>query len=598
MEKKKPKIENVDKDKAELMEIKKLNPGITSKNGYIVREIKGDYQIIARDIKVRSIKEVLETGNEFLELEIATRDNDRKNITIPRELFGNKRKLSEIMVAQGADVYEHNSKDVIKHLVNQEIKTKKKIIHHSLGWGKDDEEKLYFKHFNGIAISSKYDGEYDIEPKGNLDDYLALIKNEVIGNTTLELAFTAGFTSAVIGLIGKSIEADSLAIHIYGESTTGKTTAAQLAASVWGNPSRTGSGLLRDWNSTQNALIAELRNNTGVTVVLDEASMSNVYDFTNTIYKLASGRDKSRLNRDAQMKETATWYTTIVSTGEHALTTHANNNIGLLMRVLEIGDLVWTESGSHADRIKQGVIENYGLVGPLYAEHLISVGKDEVIKLWAEEQQKIFDYAEEDDRFQHRMANKLAIITVTATLVNECFEIELDVDAILELLFEAEKTRLPDRDLSGRAYDYLMEQVAIASRKNFTSDYGKYAGEFEGSQYSEFWGRKIIKNNKEELVIFPSIFEKLMDDGGFEEPQSILRKWKEQDLLDAEKDRLTRRRKIGGSRTPVYVIKIKDDEENVEDEKEEIKEKEKVDQEAINAKFSLENNDVDEFDLN
>lgn len=89
-----------------------------------------------------------------------------------------------------------------------------------------------------------------------------------------------------------------------------------------------------------------------------------------------------------------------------------------------------------------------------------------------------------------------------------------------------------------------------------------------------------------------------MDDGGFEEPQSILRKWKEQDLLDAEKDRLTRRRKIGGSRTPVYVIKIKDDEENVEDEKEEIKEKEKVDQEAINAKFSLENNDVDEFDLN
>lgn len=597
MEKKKTKIKNVDKDKAELMEIKKLNPGILSKNGYIVREIKGKHQIIARDIKVRSIKEVLETGNEFLELEIATRDNERKDVTIPRELFGNKRKLSEKLVAQGADVYEHNSKDVIKHLVNEEIKSKKEIIHHSLGWGKNDEDKLYFKHFAGIAINSEYDGEYDIEPKGNLDDYIDLIKNEIIGNTTLELAFTVGFSSALIGLIGRSIESDSLAVHIYGESTTGKTTAAQLAASVWGNPSRTGSGLLRDWNSTQNALIAELRNNTGVMVVLDESSMSNIYDFSNTIYKLASGRDKSRLNRDAQMKETATWYTTIVSTGEHALTTHANNNIGLLMRILEIGDLTWTNSGSHADRIKQGVIDNFGLAGPLFAEHLIAAGKDEIIKLWSDEQQKIFDYADdEDDRFQHRMANKLALLTATAILVNECFEIDLDVDAILELLFEAEKTRLPDRDLSGRAYDYLMEQVAIASRKNFNSDYGGHIGKMKGANYSEFWGKKIMKNGKSELVIFPSIFEKLMNDGGFEEPQSILRKWKEQDVLNAEKDRLTRRRKIGGSRTPVHVIKIKDDDEDDEDE-DEVKEKKEVDQEAINAKFNMEDIDVDEFDL-
>ena len=140
-----------------------------------------------------------------------------------------------------------------------------------------------------------------------------------------------------------------------------------------------------------------------------------------------------------------------------------------------------------------------------------------------------------------------------------------------------------------------MEQVAIASRKNFNSDIGRYMGKSKGPNYSEFWGEKIMKNGKNELVIFPSIFEKLMDDGGFEEPQSILRKWKKQDLLDAEKDRLTRRRTIGGSRTPVHVIKIKDDDEDDEDE-EEVKEKKEVDQEAINAKFNMEDMDVDELD--
>ena len=581
MTKRKIKIKNK-KVKNKLMEIKKLNPNIQSKDGYIIKKEKDSHRIIARDIKVKTIKEVLETGNEYLELEIFTRDNDRKKVTISRELFGNKRNLSEKLVAQGADVYEHTSQDVIKHLVNQEIKTKKEIIHNSLGWGKNDDDGLYFKHFEGIAINSKYDGNYDIEPAGKLEDYMQLINNEVIGNTKLELAFTIGFSSAVIGLIGKKIEADSLAIHIFGESTTGKTTAAQLATSIWGNPSRTGSGLLRDWNSTQNALIAELRNNTGVTVAFDEASMANLYNFTNTIYKLASGRDKSRLNRDAQMKETATWYTTIISTGEHALTTHANNNIGLLMRVLEIGDLTWTNSGSHADRIKHGVTKNYGLVGPLFVDQLIKEGTEKIIKQWSKEQQKIFEYTDEDDRFQHRMASKLAIITTTATLINKYFDFDLDVDAILDLLFEAEKSRLPNRDLANRAYDYLLEQVSIASRKNFTNYYSGHVGEIEGAKYSDLWGEKIMKNGKNEIVIFPSIFKKLMDEGGFEEPKSILRKWKEQGILDSEKDRLTRRRKIGGNRTPVHVIKIKDkDVEENEDDEPKVSKKIKVDMEEL-----------------
>jgi len=163
------------------------------------------------------------------------------------------------------------------------------------------------------------------------------------------------------------------------------------------------------------------------------------------------------------------------------------------------------------------------------------------------------------------MAGKMAIITTTAKLVKKLLDIDLNVEGILDMLIQAEKRRLPERDLAGRAYNYLMEQISISS-KNFTGDYSKPIGEVEASPYSDLWGKKIYSNDdRNELVIFPSVFKKIMEEGGFEEPNSILRKWKKKEILDAEKDRLTRRRSVNGTRTPVHVIKIEEDEEDEKD---------------------------------
>jgi len=566
------KDDNNDKESNNEMSKNSISPerlykNIYSKNNYIYKykgEDKGDVKI-ARGIKVNTIQEILETGDEVLKIEFLTRDNEIKNLSISRKLFGSGHKLAEKLVAQGADVYEHNSRDIIKFLVDSERRAEKEFIHRGLGWDRDDGKSLYFKHYKGINIDSTYDGDYAIKPKGSFNTFKEFVEREVIGNIPLELALTCGFSSAIIGLIGDEVEAEALAIHIYGESTTGKTTASQLAAAVWGSPSRNGEGLLRDWNSTYNSLIAQLRDNTGVTVVFDEASMSNIRDFTNMIYKLASGRDKDRLNRNAEMKATDTWNTTIVSTGEHALTTHANNNIGLLMRILELGDITWTKSGAHADRLKSGLLENYGTAGPELVENLLDKDQEEIKKMWYNEQQRINDMRDDTDRFKHRMAGKMAIITTTAKLVKKLLDIDLNVEGILDMLIQAEKRRLPERDLAGRAYNYLMEQISISS-KNFTGDYSKPIGEVEASPYSDLWGKKIYSNDdRNELVIFPSVFKKIMEEGGFEEPNSILRKWKKKEILDAEKDRLTRRRSVNGTRTPVHVIKIEEDEEDEKD---------------------------------
>lgn len=61
-----------------------------------------------------------------------------------------------------------------------------------------------------------------------------------------------------------------------------------------------------------------------------------------------------------------------------------------------------------------------------------------------------------------------------------------------------------------------------------------------------------------EISIIPTIFEKIMRNGGFEDPRGILKDWKSDQLLSFEKDRLTRSRIINtNSPINVYVILVK-----------------------------------------
>ena len=59
------------------------------------------------------------------------------------------------------------------------------------------------------------------------------------------------------GLVGPMLDlcdADGFGIHLFGKSSSGKTTAAVLAASIWGPPER----FVRSWRTTSTAWKASL----------------------------------------------------------------------------------------------------------------------------------------------------------------------------------------------------------------------------------------------------------------------------------------------------------------------------------------------------
>jgi len=109
--------------------------------------------------------------------------------------------------------------------------------------------------------------------------------------------------------------------HLSGGSKAGKTTACQMGASVWG-PAHKG-GMLRDWNSTANALEAVAEEAGDGLLILDEIHQADPRAVVSAVYALAGEGGKSRLNRNATARRRRTWRVFVLSNGEVDLATVA-----------------------------------------------------------------------------------------------------------------------------------------------------------------------------------------------------------------------------------------------------------------------------------
>ncbi|MDR2164553.1 MAG: DUF927 domain-containing protein [Zoogloeaceae bacterium] len=156
-----------------------------------------------------------------------------------------------------------------------------------------------------------------IEPallvSGTVEEWRDSVAARGAGNSRLVFALSAGFAGALVHLVGE----DSGGFHLRGESSSGKSTALKLAASVWGNPDV----YPRLWRATANGLegLAALHND-GL-LILDELSQIDPREAGEAAYMLANGQGKSRANRTGAARQSARWRLLFISAGEVPLST-------------------------------------------------------------------------------------------------------------------------------------------------------------------------------------------------------------------------------------------------------------------------------------
>ena len=496
----------------------------------------------------------IDTNNVMLPITTKYLNRDIK-ILIPRDKAMSKREIIKLSL-QGADVTEENAKYHIRSIEYQERKIGRvNNTHSELGFAKYKEKEI-FKLYKAINEDSSYVGALDLKPKGNLGNYLDDLREHVVPYKNISLAFALGVSSSIVAKLNMHYkDINTLLVHLFAESTKGKSTAAMLAISVWGNPNLSGGGLYNTWNSTENALSTSLAGNYGIAYALDELSMSKIEDTTSLIYNLVGGKDKARLTKDIELRAAATWTTSIISTGEVSLLSKAKNNTGLDIRVLELGGIVWTEDANHSDQVKALVNRNYGVFGEDFVKRLIEFPADRLKEIFEEEReifiQKVKEKNIQDDMLS-RTSCKYAIVTLTIRLINSRYKdrgIILDIEGIRELLVDTEINSINRRGIKRKAEDWLIQYIE--------SNASKFKSGKETNTNVDYWGtRKELPNGELEVAILTNKFEEIMRKGKFEDTKVVLEQLKKEGKLEYEAGRLTRKRKVNAIQTPVYVIRL------------------------------------------
>ena len=127
---------------------------------------------------------------------------------------------------------------------------------------------------------------------GTLPDWRQNVAALCVENEILMFAMSVGFAAPTLELLGK----DSGGFHLHGLSSTGKSTALAVAASVWGYRVET-------WRTTDNALEDTAERHNDVLLALDEFSQVDARKAAEVAYMLGkavlqvSERNKSSPSR-------------------------------------------------------------------------------------------------------------------------------------------------------------------------------------------------------------------------------------------------------------------------------------------------------------
>ncbi|MNZ23756.1 hypothetical protein D3C78_408810 [compost metagenome] len=332
-------------------------------------------------------------GSWGLLVEFDDPDGDRKRLNIPaRAMAGDFGKevvgpLVDMGLRLAPVRTARNARNDLQSYLQGYDSTERARLVTRLGWHGD----AYLLPDRQVGQSGEHLHFYEagaqlppISQAGTPEQWQRQIGALCVGNHRLAFVVCAAFAGPLLHLLG----AESGGFHLYGDSSGGKTTHLQVAASVWGGPR-----LVRSWRSTDNALESIAAAHSDGLLVLDEIGMCDPRIIGETVYMLGNGTGKARANDRGQVgKQVQEWRLLFLSTGEKTLAQHmaeahkelkAGMDVRLLAVPADAGKGLglfealhdFADAASLSDALKARVSKYYGTPALAFLSALCEPGK-------------------------------------------------------------------------------------------------------------------------------------------------------------------------------------------------------------------------------
>lgn len=286
-------------------------------------------------------------------------DVNREHAAVPRELV----KYS----ARGLPVNTGNASALMRYLHEYELYRRKHIPRdrcaRNAGWHKTETGWGYLYGTTGYGASPMLHEHGDgtdtlirsLHTAGDFTKWREAIR-EACKYRSVRLCIA----SAVAPLFLERMGLEGWCVDICGVTSTGKTSAASVAASVAGDPSK----LRLSWSATKVGLETAAFALSGAPLILDDTKdASHPSVVADSVYMVVNGQGKQRGSRTGR-RETMRFSTVMISTGEGPIADFAAGSGGLRARCLQIWGSPWGRKDAEMARTITRMIstlrKNYG----------------------------------------------------------------------------------------------------------------------------------------------------------------------------------------------------------------------------------------------
>ncbi len=240
-------------------------------------------------------------GEKFIQIE----ENDKPTVLVPRHLFREtnaekKRFLWDREVAVATDSALSN----LTQEVNKITEWRKAVIASQPGWNGPGlfvclDGKIFTAPDHHSFLNATGRGRVS-QRSGTTKEWKEQVAGQLRGQTLPIFAIAFSFAPALLDLTTRNM---NIGFSYFGPAASGKTTLQQIAASVWGPPTRNAvDPYMVTSHTTLNGLEDTMREHRDHPIIMDEMALlssgasakKKASDLQTFSYKLASGQEKTR----------------------------------------------------------------------------------------------------------------------------------------------------------------------------------------------------------------------------------------------------------------------------------------------------------------
>ncbi|MDH4572511.1 DUF927 domain-containing protein [Salinicola acroporae] len=215
--------------------------------------------------------------------------------------------------------------------------------------------------------------------RGTLEAWQAEVAHYCQGNPVLILAVGCALAGPLLSRVG----VNGGGVHLVGDSSSGKSLAQSLAASVWGNPGV----FAASWDMSKGGIEIEASSRNDTVLILDEIKRADPKRVQEMAYAIANGTGKGTMTREREGRPKLYWRVLALSSGERSLSEHAaisgnSAHAGAELRMVDVNagtrtyrafdDVHGSDGASFHRRLTTAASQHFGQIGPAFVERLVT----------------------------------------------------------------------------------------------------------------------------------------------------------------------------------------------------------------------------------